>query len=117
MADGQFNVIPTLKNLPLNLIEFQNSIVNKEKFELIDQNGKVNKSRLKQYKEFIPPYLYYFDTRFDNRYGDIKDKLQVDGKNYLMLVPKGANNPTIFQVNGKIDCYYTNSIADFYPEL
>ena len=115
MADGQFNIIPSLNNVPLNCVEFQNSIIKGENFDLIDKDGKVDKKRRNQYLDFIPQYLYYFDTRFDNRQGLINDHLAVDGKAKLMLTPLGSKSPTIFQVTGKIDyCLYTNSTNDFY---
>jgi hypothetical protein len=115
MADGQFNIIPSLNNVPLNCIEFQNSIINNENFDLVDKDGVVDKKRKNQYLGFIPQYLYYFDIRFDNRQGPIKDRLTVDGKTKLMLTPLGSKSPTIFQVTGKIDyCLYTNSTNNFY---
>lgn len=115
MADGQFNIIPLLNNVPLNCIELQNSIINGGKFDLVDKNGEINKKRRNQYLGFIPHYLYYFDVFFDNRQGEIKEQLRVDNKKKLMLTPLGSNKPTIFEVTGKIDyCVYTNSIEDFY---
>ena len=66
------------------------------------------------YADWIYPYLYYFDVKFDNRTGN--NFLQfIDGKSSLMLVPPGAKNPTIFQRRGTIgNVIYTNSLGDFY---
>jgi hypothetical protein len=63
---------------------------------------------------FIPHYLYYFDIPFDNRMEN-PDRLKIEGKSKLMLVPLGAKNPKVFQFTGTINnCLYTNSLTDFY---
>ena len=115
VADAQFNVIPTLNGLPLNAVEFQKAIASGEKFQLIDRNGAVERSRAQRYLRFIPAYLYYFNIRFDCRQGLSIDRLQIEEKSSLMLVPVGAKNPTVFQITSVIDnCLYTHSTGDFY---
>jgi len=115
MLDAQFNLVPVLNDVPLNAVEFQQTIVRQAKFKLIDKNGKVVGKRFKQYMGFIPQYLYFFDYAFDQRSVARDDKLTVNGKKKVMLVPLGAQNPSVFQINSKIDyCLYTNSIVDFY---
>jgi len=115
MADAQFNLVPLLDETPLNAVEFQNCIADGEEIKLCDLNGPVKKITEFIYLSFIPKYLYYFDVPFDNRQGLDVDRLKLNGKTKLMLVPVGAKYPEVFQVTEKIDyCIYTNSIQDFY---
>lgn len=117
MLDGQFDVMPVLNNVPLNAVEFQQAIANNyNKLEIRSLSGT---SKM-QYINWIYPYLYYFDVRFDNREGIALDRMKIDGKQSLMLVPVGAKEPKIFQIKNPINyCKYTTSIAAFYqaPEM
>ncbi|TPE44021.1 transglutaminase-like domain-containing protein [Pontibacter mangrovi] len=112
MLDGQFDVMPVLNNVPLNAVEFQNAIANNyNKLEIrsISGTGKA------QYVNWVYPYLYYFDVKFDNREGVAFQRETVDGKGSLMLVPVGAKVPEVFQRKYKLDRYkHTNSLADLY---
>lgn len=114
--DPQFNIMATIKGTPLNAIEFQKAIMtNKEAIELVNIKGNVDKELLESYINWIGKYLYYFDVLFDQRVGMAIDYKNFKGKTCLMLVPKGVDNPLIFQRNSKINyCIYTNSIKDFY---
>lgn len=115
LLDPQFNIVPVLDNVPLNAVEFQNAIAQKSDFQLIDVNGRVSRKRERSYLSFITPYLYYMDTRFDQREVGFDSLLYVNGKIGLMLVPVGAKNPTVFQRNTRIGwAEYTNNINDFY---
>jgi hypothetical protein len=107
--------MPILDGIPLNAVEFQNAIAEKQNFKLIDTNGEVNKKRRKKYLSFITDYLYYLNTNFDNRNLPTNELLTYQGKKSLMLVPIGAKNPTIFQSKYPLNyLIYTNSIKDFY---
>ncbi|WP_242927896.1 transglutaminase-like domain-containing protein [Pontibacter vulgaris] len=112
MLDGQFDVMPVLNNVPLNAVEFQQAIANNyNKLEIRSLSG----TSKAQYVNWIYPYLYYFDVRFDNREGVAFERQTVDGKHSLMLIPVGAKQPAIFQITNPINyCKYTNSIVDFY---
>jgi hypothetical protein len=116
LIDGQYNIMPMLNNVPLNAVEFQQAIVNKKPFLLINSKGEISKKERKQYLQFIPHYLYFFDIPFDNRRNSSQqDRHTYKGKDLLMLVPKGAKQPTIFQKRFDIgNVHYTSSIADFY---
>lgn len=112
MLDGQWDVMPVLNGIPLNAVEFQRAIT--ERYQQLEIRSLSNISK-RRYCEWIYPYLYYFDVAFDNRETTSPKAALHDGKRKLMLVPIGANNPTVFQVKGKItDCLYTNSYSDFY---
>jgi hypothetical protein len=114
MLDGQWDAMPVLKGKPLNAVEFQNAIVKDyDKLEIKSISGTGKRT----YANWIAPYLYYFDVKFDNREGELKDQLVINEKKSLMLVPFGAKNPTIFQKQWPIaNCIYTNSLSDFYAK-
>ncbi|WP_162055062.1 transglutaminase-like domain-containing protein [Pontibacter pamirensis] len=117
MLDGQFDAMPVLHNVPLNAVEFQQAIANNyEELEIRSLSG----ASKTQYVNWVYPYLYYFDVRFDNREGLNIARETVKGKSSLMLVPAGAKNPKVFQVKYPMKDYiYTNSPADLYqsPEI
>jgi len=111
--DGQFDVMPVLNGIPLNAVEFQKTIV--ENFDQLEIRTSSDVSK-NFYTNWIYPYLYYFDVPFDNREG-IEDVQLIDGKSSLMLVPLGAKNPTVFQINFPINnVKYTHSLVDFYAQ-
>jgi hypothetical protein len=112
LLDGQFDVMPVLNNVPLNAVEFQQAIAkNYDKLEIRSLSG-ADKA---QYVKWVYPYLYYFDVKFDNREGVDFTRETIDSKKSLMLVPMGAKQPEVFQVNNPINyCKYTNSIVDLY---
>jgi len=109
--DPQMNYIPYLNETPLNAVEYQKAIsTDRNKIELINSKGKLNKRKTKSITKWIYKYLYYFDTSLNQEKGK-----QCQGKNRLMLVPKNAKKPKIFQIKYKIDnCLYTNNLNDFY---
>ncbi|WP_242916198.1 transglutaminase-like domain-containing protein [Pontibacter liquoris] len=112
LLDGQFDVMPVLNNVPLNAVEFQQAIAsNYDQLEIRSLSG----ASKAQYANWVYPYLYYFDVKFDNREGADFTREKVDGKQSLMLVPTGARQPKVFQRIKPIDyCKYTNSVADLY---
>jgi len=112
--DGQINYIPFLDRVPLNAIEYQKAIINKNKeIELRNIKGALNKRIAVKIIKWVSKYLFYFNTNFDNSSQCKKCK----GKKSLMLVPLNEKNPTIFQIKYKIDyCIYTNKVKDFYKE-
>lgn len=115
LLDGQVNIVPVLDGIPLNAIEFQDAILNKRDFQLINANGEVSSGVKKRYTKFVGPYLYYMNTRFDQREILSSEVFEVNGKSNLMLVPVGAKNPTVFQRKYDMNYLeYTNSISDFY---
>jgi hypothetical protein len=115
LIDAQFNVLPTLDNIPLNAVEFQQAISANKKYKLIDVNGEVSKLRVKMYTKFVFDYLYFIDARFDNRNNPVDQSVVYEDKSTLMLVPVGVKNPTVFQIKYPMDnIFYTNSVNDFY---
>ncbi len=67
-------------------------------------------AKIKFYYRWLQPYLYYFDTPIDNRYG------VRTGSASLMLIPIGAKKLTVFQRSTRLSgMRYTSSTAVFYP--
>ena len=116
-VDGQFNVMPSLKGVPLNAVEFQAAISNHSgdfKLETFSKEKPISK---RGYVDFVYDYLYYLDTTLDNRY-DSEERFLINGKKSLMLVPKGAEKLTHINFwDMEVDyCLYTHSIQDFYAK-
>ncbi|MFN4000395.1 transglutaminase domain-containing protein [Algoriphagus sp.] len=117
MLDAQFNVVPTMNGTPLNAVEFQRAIIQKENFQLVDSKGEVDDKTRKKYMNFIPHYLYYFDYKFDQRELPYDSLLKINENGYLMLVPLGTKPPNKFQKRHELDYFeYTNSLKDFYKK-
>jgi hypothetical protein len=112
VLDGQWDIMPILNGKPLNAVEFQKAITNN--YHDIKLKSSLNIPK-RQYIEWIYPYLFYFDVSLDNREGTDINKKSFNGKSRLMLVPKDAENPEVFQIKYPINnCLYTNSMKDFY---
>jgi len=110
-ADPQFDVIPEVDGVPLNAVEFQDALARHTKGLVIhSSSSNIHKW---YYKRWIRPYLYYFDFKIDQRFFiDNSEKMQ----DMIMLVPKGANNPKVFQRKYPIeDCTYISDPKSFYP--
>ncbi|WP_205502198.1 transglutaminase-like domain-containing protein [Rufibacter psychrotolerans] len=109
LVDGQFDVIPTLKGKPLNAVEMQQALAaGAPDLQVVSFSG----TQANDYFQWIAPYLFYFDTRLDNRYG-VEQK-----PGSIMLMPQGAQKITVFQrIRPLTDFTYTHSVADFYPTL
>lgn len=116
--DGQFNAIPILSNVPLNAVEFQKAITeNIDNLQIVNIDGEFSKEEKERYINWIGKYLYHFDTNFDNRYTPDENRMKINGKIKLMLVPLNSENPSIFQQKHHIDyCLYTNNFNDFYQK-
>lgn len=112
MIDPQYDMITLSNGVPLNAVELQQAITEGQKIEMLTSEEGAKTI----YISWIYPYLYYFSCNFDNRENiESKDKLLINDKRALMLVPIGASEPTVFQQKYPIDyCIYTHSIEDFY---
>ncbi len=115
--DGQFNVMPTLKGVPLNAVEFQAAISRQITDFKLETLSKESPTTKREYVDFVFDYLYYFDTTLDNRY-DSKERFAIEGKRSLMLVPTGAKALTRINFwDMEVDyCLYTHSLQDFYAK-
>jgi len=112
-ADAQFAVIPALAGLPLNAVEFQEAIARHKKPLSLGPGWSGRKKRF--YLRWVAPYLYYFDFALDQRFFLDRNQKQ-PGR--IMLVPKGASRPHVFQRRFPIrDCTYVSNPQVFYPKM
>jgi len=112
MADAQVDVIPEMDGIPLNAVEFQANIT---KFGSNLQLHTSSNIRPRKYINWISSYLYYFQVVVDQRFFPLSSK---QAKEKIMLVPKGAKRPTIFQRDYPIEnCIYVSNLEIFYPPI
>ncbi len=113
MVDPQMDAMVFLDGTPLHAIEIQQALTEKKNVSVL--TGDPN-TYAEVYLNWLYPYLYYLDVYFDNRDGvRPEERLMYEGKTSLMLVPKGAKSPVVFQQVKPVDyCKYTHSVADFY---
>ena len=114
--DPQFNIMPMLNGTPLNGVEFQKAIFDKNtNLRLINNAGELCEKDSKSYIKWIGKYLFYFDVLFDQKTLNSSKFKSINGMTKITLVPVGHKEPRIFQRNSKINySYYTNSLNDFY---
>ncbi len=114
--DPQFNIIPTLNGNPLNGVEFQKEIFNKNaNLKLVNKQGELDAKDAENYIKWVGKYLFYFDVLFDQKTLNSTRFKNINGMTKLTLVPVGYKEPRIFQRHNKIDySYYTHSLNDFY---
>ena len=105
MVDGQWDVIPTLRGKPLGAVEFQRALAKRERGLGVDT---FSGTKADGYFGWVAPYLFYFITKFDGRYGVAASRKE------LVLVPVGAKEPKVVQRKWPIgDVVYTNSLRAF----
>ena len=115
MIDSQFDVIPLLDGIPLSAVELQDALARGARgLDVASASGSTTLlDHLKHrvfYFNWIGQYLYFFDVPLDHRFvtGASQQK--------LMLVPLGADPPTVFQRKWPLgDLIHTSSIEAFYP--
>ncbi|MDE1869133.1 MAG: transglutaminase domain-containing protein [Candidatus Micrarchaeota archaeon] len=114
MLDPQNGVVPVLGRTPLNSVELQKAISMK------DRRLSFAGRPAARYIKFIFPYLFYFQTRFDNRANKMRRQRHYKRTTALVLVPLGYKKPLKFQ-RGPESKYLvrieTHSIRDFYPKV
>ncbi len=110
IVDPQWDAIPELDGIPLNAVEFQQNI------SLYGSGLSIQSSsiiRRRSYIKWISPYLFYFQVKINQTLSSDPAK---KGKEQIMLVPKGAKKPTIFQRKYPIEnCIYISNPDTFYP--
>lgn len=105
--DPQWNAIPILDDIPLNAVELQKALAEREAQLTISGLSAI---RQRVYRNWISEYLFYFDVRVDNRFSDDTSDQR------LMLVPIGADKPRVFQRRWPVEnMSYTHSLPVFYP--
>jgi hypothetical protein len=128
-VDGQMDAIPEENGVPLNAVEFQEAVARKAKdrdgVSLKIRSSSMSKSRSFGFAEedyilWAAPYLYHFDFNLDQRFfgESYEERRYSPVKGKIMLVPKGAKNPTVFQQKTPIEnCTYISNPKAFYPDM
>ena len=108
MVDGQWDVIPTLKGRPLSAVELQQALARGARGLNVET---FSGAQAQNYFQWVAPYLFYFDTKFDSRFEGAQPTYS------LMLVPVGAKEPKVFQRKWGIGrMVYTHSLTAFYAK-
>ncbi|MFP4025316.1 MAG: transglutaminase-like domain-containing protein [Thiohalospira sp.] len=117
LFDPQNDLVPFCDSIPLNAYEFKLAInQHPEKIDYQYKGNWTTKDFGKQITNWFYPYLYFFDTAFDNRYKST-NAYKCKGNENLILVPLGEDAPKVFQVYYPLDGYQsTHSLADFYQK-
>lgn len=112
--DGQWGIIPLLGETPLNAVEFGKAITEDDKdLKLMRIGENYNDTTDKGYYQWIYEYIYYLDVNYYEVQSEDKMK-----SIQIMLIPKGAKEPTIFQNKYPLDVdRYTTSVKEFYPKI
>lgn len=117
-ADGQWDAIPEKDGVPLNAVEFQEAFGKNAAGLSIRSSSKLKSDT---YFYWVAPYLYYFDCHLDQGlFGTGSDRAESQRyqpeRGMVMLCPKGAKKPAVFQGKAPIkNCTYISSPRAFYP--
>jgi hypothetical protein len=109
-ADAQWDVVPRLKDNPLNAVELLQALKQSRANDLVlttcpvsdgGQSTSLGEELLQQvmpdqYGRWIHPYLHYFTLSLDQRFASAADSQPISGRT-IMLIPKGAKKPVTFQ--------------------
>jgi transglutaminase-like putative cysteine protease len=118
MADGQWDAIPEKDGVPLSAVEFQAAFAAGAGGLRIRSSSSIVAGR---YIAWVVPYLYYFDFNRDQHlfgsrtdHADNTQRYQPQ-RGKIMLVPKGAAKPKVFQRKTPIgNCTYISSPRAFH---
>jgi len=119
MADGQWDTIPEREGVPLNAVEFQEAFARKASGLVIRSSSDVDAD---VYLRWIVPYLYFFDCRLDQDFFGVtsdhaEEQRYQPRRGMVMLCPKNATRPTVFQGTVPIrNCTYISNPRAFYPQ-
>jgi hypothetical protein len=106
IADGQYGIVPELAGTPLSAVELQAALADE-----LPVQCRGDEARCAEWKRFIVRNMYYFKTMADQR------RFEDAGGSMLILVPKGAPNPTKF-AGGNEELFagavYTSNPKSFY---
>ncbi|MHC4623730.1 MAG: transglutaminase-like domain-containing protein [Planctomycetota bacterium] len=113
-VDGQYGAIAEKDGVPLNAVELQDAIAGEVadlKIQLATKKDEI------EYLAWVARYLYYFDFNLDQRfYKGETEKERISGsRGKIMLVPRGAAKPKVFQRRFPIrGCTYISNPECFY---
>ena len=112
-ADPQLGYVFRSGGVPLNAVELGEALARGSgSVEVLSADGPVGWYRKNRYLVFVGPYLFHFDTQYDQRFFLPDQDRTMGGK---MLVPEGAPNLKVFQRDIPLSFdYFTSSVDAFY---
>ncbi|EEG78850.1 transglutaminase-like domain-containing protein [Dethiobacter alkaliphilus] len=118
VADPQLGYVFRADGVPLSAVELGEALARGPgTVEVLSAEGPVGWLQKTPYLLFMGPYLFHFDTQYDQRVFLPEDERKKGG---LMLVPEGAPDLKKFQGQPLFNNFdYTSSVDTFYvaPEI
>lgn len=113
VADPQLGYVFMADGIPLNAVELGESLAQSPgSVEVLSADGPVNWYRKNRYLVFVGPYLYYFDSPYDQRLFLAEQERKMDR---MMLAPEGSPELKVFQREHQFKAdYFTSSVDAFY---
>lgn len=109
MIDPTRDVIPMLGDKPLNSIQLQIALTQKQRGLTISTKSEISDQ---DYFEYVTPYLYYFEILFDNRI--VNTEKTPRHKGAVLLVPQGKKWPRYFNGIPMRGEQYTSSLPSLF---
>ncbi|RQD75188.1 MAG: transglutaminase domain-containing protein [Candidatus Syntrophonatronum acetioxidans] len=113
VVDPQFGYVFRGEGGPLNAVELGEALAQGPgSVEVLSVDEPVGWYRKNLYLLFMGPYLFHFDSLYDQRVFLTEEERTRGG---IMLVPKGAPDLRLFQRRNPLEIdYFTSSVDDFY---
>ena len=112
VADAQFGYVFRAEGVPLNAVELGEALARGPgSVEVLSADGPICWLRKTHYLLFVSPYLFHFDSLYDQRVFLPEHERTSGG---IMLLPDGAPNLQVFQRRHYLNLDYTSSVDDFY---
>lgn len=108
MVDGQWGMIPILNGNPLSAFELYEALA--EGNQGVDGVTDIPEIKKQRFFDWILPYLYYFQTRLDQRYPWYHTGTQ------LILKPIGAISPEVREHDYPVyNAEFSTYVQAYYP--
>ncbi len=113
VADPQFGYVFRAEGVPLNAVELGEALTRGPgSVEVLSADGPVGWLRKTRYLLFVGPYLFHFDSLYDQRVFLPEEERRRGG---MMLVPDGAPHLKVFQRRHSLEFDdFTSSVDAFY---
>ena len=112
VADPQFGYVFSADGVPLNAVELGEVLVGGPgAVEINSVDAPVSWFRKVRYVLFMGPYLFHFDSQYDQRLF-LPEYERTSGG--VMLLPDGVPDLKVFQKQHHLNFDYTSSVDNFY---
>ena len=112
VADPQFGYVFSADGVPLNAVELGEVLAGGPgAVEISSVDGPVGWFRKFRYVLFVGPYLFHFDSLYDQRLF-LPEYERISGG--MMLLPDGVPDLKVFQKQHHLNFDYTSSVDNFY---